>query len=79
MHGNVWEWVQDCYKFGYESAPVDGSAAATNTRNCSRVERGGSFVDEPFRLRSASRFYSPTFELFTGLGFRVGLTLPLTS
>jgi formylglycine-generating enzyme required for sulfatase activity len=29
MHGNVWEWVQDCYKESYTGAPVDGSAATT--------------------------------------------------
>ena len=25
MHGNVWEWVADCYG-DYEDAPTDGSA-----------------------------------------------------
>jgi len=29
MHGNVWEWVQDCYKDSYSGAPVDGSASAS--------------------------------------------------
>jgi hypothetical protein len=45
MHGNVWEWVLNCYE-RYEGAPVDGSAVA-DTRNGSRVARGGSFLDEP--------------------------------
>lgn len=26
MHGNVWEWVQDCWHFNYRGAPSDGSA-----------------------------------------------------
>ena len=26
MHGNVWEWVEDCYKGSYAGAPTDGSA-----------------------------------------------------
>ena len=27
MHGNVWQWVEDCYKdFGSSGAPADGSA-----------------------------------------------------
>jgi len=26
MHGNVWEWVQDCYQGSYQNAPNDGRA-----------------------------------------------------
>ena len=26
MHGNAWEWVQDCWNDSYEGAPGDGSA-----------------------------------------------------
>ena len=26
MHGNVWEWVQDCSNMDYDGAPQDGSA-----------------------------------------------------
>ena len=26
MHGNVWEWVEDCYKDSYAGAPTDGTA-----------------------------------------------------
>jgi formylglycine-generating enzyme required for sulfatase activity len=55
MHGNVWEWVQDCYdENGYATAPKDGSAAP-DTPNCSRVLRGGSWNDGPGRMRSAAR------------------------
>ena len=31
MHGNVWEWVEDCYVNTYTGAPSDGSA---RTRGC---------------------------------------------
>ena len=26
MHGNVWEWVQDCWHDSYSGAPADGRA-----------------------------------------------------
>ena len=29
MHGNVWEWVEDCYKDSYAGAPTDGSAVTS--------------------------------------------------
>ena len=53
MHGNVWEWVQDCYQENYEGAPMDGSARTSG--DCSwRLIRGGSWNDDPWFLRSAS-------------------------
>jgi formylglycine-generating enzyme required for sulfatase activity len=41
MHGNVWQWVEDCYHASYEEAPSDRSAWV---EPCSiiRVVRGGS-------------------------------------
>ena len=29
MHGNVWEWVQDCFKDNDNGAPTNGSAVAS--------------------------------------------------
>ena len=53
MHGNVWEWVQDCWNGSYTGAPSDGSAWTTG--DC----RAGSFAAVPGTsirsLRSASR------------------------
>lgn len=54
MHGNVWEWVQDCYRDTYNGAPTDGRAV--ELAGCSsRVMRGGSWYDLPRLLRSAYR------------------------
>lgn len=54
MHGNVWEWVEDCYQSSYDAAPVDGTAAIES--NCVKhVLRGGSFYNWPINLRSAAR------------------------
>jgi formylglycine-generating enzyme required for sulfatase activity len=73
VHGNVWEWTEDCYKDSYSGAPTDGSALISG--DCSRrVLRGGSWVDFPFLLRSASR-RANTLNRFFSIGFRLGRTL----
>ena len=54
MHGNVYEWVQDCWNDNYEGAPADGSARKSG--DCDRrVLRSGSWNYSPKILRSASR------------------------
>ena len=54
MHGNVWEWTQDCWNRSYTGAPKNGSAWTSG--NCSRrVVRGGSWNNNPQNLRSANR------------------------
>lgn len=54
MHGNVWEWGEDCWNDSYVGAPVDGSAWESG--NCDRrVLRGGSLFSHPGELRSAQR------------------------
>jgi len=80
MHGNVWEWVEDCYHDNYNGAPTDGSAWTTGDCN-RRVIRSGSWKDDLQRLRSASRRGYPVVTLddcsgcFFNVGFRVGRTL----
>ena len=60
MHGNVKEWVQDCWNGSYQGAPTDGSAWESG--DCSqRVLRGGAWNYNPGILRSAYR------RKFTGL------------
>jgi formylglycine-generating enzyme required for sulfatase activity len=55
MHGNVWEWVEDCYKDSYAGAPADGSAVTSP--NCGlRILRGGAWNYYPRLLRSAYRY-----------------------
>jgi len=54
VHGNVREWVQDCYYGSYTGAPDDGSAWESG--DCTRrVLRGGSWSLKPVNLRSADR------------------------
>jgi formylglycine-generating enzyme required for sulfatase activity len=75
MHGNVWEWVEDCLHTNYEGAPKDGSAWIAQGDCSNRVLRGGSWFGDPLGLRSALRFWFPAEDHAFDLGFRVGRTL----
>ena len=74
MHGNVWEWVQDCYKDTYAAAPSDGRATS-DVASCSRVLRGGTWDGNPWFLRSAGRSNLAPDNRLSGQGFRVARTL----
>jgi formylglycine-generating enzyme required for sulfatase activity len=74
VHGNVWEWVEDCYRDSYAGVPTDGSASTSG--DCGRrVVRGGSWFDLPTFLRSAHRYGDDSGDRDHALGFRVGRTL----
>ena len=74
VHGNVWEWVEDCWNDGYAGAPADGSAWESG--DCSdRVLRGGSWYKVPWFLRSANRLRNTTAFRDYYDGFRVARTL----
>jgi formylglycine-generating enzyme required for sulfatase activity len=76
MHGNVWEWVQDCYnEKAYATAPRDGSAAPDEP-NCNRVLRGTSWMGNPRSMRAAFRNGIHADYRFNGYGFRVARDLP---
>ncbi|MFW6184790.1 MAG: formylglycine-generating enzyme family protein [Chloroflexota bacterium] len=69
MHGNVEEWVQDCWNASYAGAPTDGSAWEKG--DCSRhVTRGGSWGSFP--RGAAYRSFDWEYDYF--LGFRVART-----
>ena len=75
VHGNVWEWTEDCWHNSYHGAPGDGGAWTTGGECGERVLRGGSWYIIPTVLRSANRFrYSSAGRLYS-LGFRVARTL----
>jgi formylglycine-generating enzyme required for sulfatase activity/tRNA A-37 threonylcarbamoyl transferase component Bud32 len=74
VHGNVWEWTEDCWNASYNGAPADGSAWLSS--DCSlRVIRGGSWDNNPRGVRSASRYRVTTGDRNNINGFRVARTL----
>ncbi len=80
VHGNVWEWVEDCYVDSYRGAPTDGSARTPQSdrkvgRNCERVLRGGSWDSSPRYLRSANRLKNEPGSRLDLNGFRIARTL----
>jgi formylglycine-generating enzyme required for sulfatase activity len=75
-HGNVFEWVEDCYEADFAHAPSDGSP--NKQGNCAnRVFRDGTFLSNPYMQRSARRGapYPATRQGRNYLGFRVAKTL----
>jgi len=73
MHGNVWEWTEDCWNENYIGAPADGRAWTAG--DCSRrVVRGGSWFGLPQFLPSAYRLRYSAALRFNLFGFRVART-----
>jgi len=66
LHGNVWEWVEDCWHGSYEGAPSDGRAW-TSGGECMGVKRGGglrprdvALVDLGIEKARSQRWYNIT-------------------
>jgi len=74
VHGNIYEWVEDCWHRNYEGAPTDGSA--WDTPDCTRhVLRGGAWNFASWHLRSASRGSVASAVELLPVGMRVARTL----
>ena len=70
MHGNAWEWVQDCLSFSYQGAPRDGKAWESG--DCSlRMLRGGSWLLNPRDLRVSYRNANMASHRARVFGFRL--------
>ncbi len=77
VHGNVREWVEDCWNANLSGQPRDGSARMTG--DCRQhVLRGGSWADEPKDVRSAKRMWQEAGSAGrrAEIGFRVARDLP---
>lgn len=72
MHGNASEWVQDCWRENYISAPENGLYREPIASCTCRVKRGGSWKTPAYHARSASRTCSlPTKIDGDEIGFRL--------
>jgi formylglycine-generating enzyme required for sulfatase activity len=74
VHGNVWEWCEDCWNGAYYGAPCDGSAWTTGD-NEARLIRGGSWFRAPQYLRAARRDWEFARMGDDTIGFRLARTL----
>jgi formylglycine-generating enzyme required for sulfatase activity len=76
MHGNTFEWTEDCYEADRAHAPADGSA--NKEGNCAnRIFRNGTYLSNPYMQRSARRGapYPATRRGRNYLSFRVAMTI----
>ncbi|NEX22243.1 formylglycine-generating enzyme family protein [Thiorhodococcus mannitoliphagus] len=80
VHGNVMEWVADCYHPNYVGAPKDGSAWNDNCERLNngeraRLLRGGAWYLYPEGARAAFRFhYAPAVRHY-GFGLRLARSI----
>lgn len=75
MHGNVWEWTGSEHEEGYSGAEL--RVVSDPNAGGPRVLRGGSWYNEPGRLRSAARLRGVPRDGDFTVGFRLARTLTL--
>ncbi len=75
LHGNVWEWVQDCWHENYNGSPSDGRAWTRSCSDTDRVFRGGGWYYGPANVRSADRVRGLSNGRVSDGGFRLARTL----
>ena len=79
IHGNIWEWVEDCWHDNYTGAPADGNAWLSGCLKYKgediRVLRGGSWINVSPSMLSANRHKNFALVRFNYYGFRIARTL----
>lgn len=74
MHGNVYEWVEDCFADPLPLQPNDGGAHEQAACE-NHVMRGGAWYSDPGRIRAAYRAYNTPDKRGAVIGFRVARDL----
>ncbi len=75
LHGNVWEWTEDCWHDSYSGAPTNGRPWTSGGDCGFRVLRGGSWYSAPKYVRSALRDRTTPANSNNNYGLRVARTL----
>jgi formylglycine-generating enzyme required for sulfatase activity len=73
MHGNVAEWVEDCWNGSHQGASADGSPRSGDCAR--RVAKGGAWYFEAAFARAAARMSYPKAKRLNIVGFRVARDL----
>jgi formylglycine-generating enzyme required for sulfatase activity len=73
VHGNVWDWTEDCWNASNAGNPGDGTPRTT--RDCNLRVLRGSWGSDPQVVRAAIRARSPLDFRSYFVGFRVARTL----
>jgi formylglycine-generating enzyme required for sulfatase activity len=74
VHGNVWDWTEDCWNEANAGNPGDGSPRRSG--DCTwRVVRGGAWNYPPGDLRATHRYWNLPHNRSTVQGLRVARAL----
>lgn len=74
IHGNVYEFVSDCYVETHKGNPGDGSPRRDGDCNA-RIIRGGSWVTHGYQMRAAKRLRYTMDHRYDDFGFRLARTI----
>jgi formylglycine-generating enzyme required for sulfatase activity len=77
MHGNVWEWVEDDWRDGYDGPGAGAQPRVAKPRGSRRVIRGGSWESADFDCRPAARFGEKPDNRSFSLGFRLAKSVDM--
>ncbi|HMS82483.1 MAG TPA: formylglycine-generating enzyme family protein [Nitrospira sp.] len=78
LAGNLYEWVMDWYAEDFYSSFINSPAINPRgpTEGTAKVQRGGSYINAPYRLRSSFRTKGDPTEQDPNVGFRCAQGIP---
>ena len=78
LAGNLYEWVMDWYAEDFYSSFINSPAINPRgpSEGTAKVQRGGSYINTPYRLRSSFRTKGESSEQDPNVGFRCAQGVP---